>query len=184
MIIRQAKASEATQIAELINLAMLEITYQFIGKEDRNEANNFIAKFVAHENNQYSYQNIYVLEIDGRILGHLSIYDGASLKQLRQPILDYILHTYAIDYSPADETQAGEMYIDTFAVHPSMQGKGYGEKMLQFAIDKFNRIESKTVGLLVDNDNPNAKRLYERLGFKTIKEVEIFGKKMEHMQYA
>ena len=184
MIIRPAKASEAHIIAKLINLAMLEITFQFIGKEDKQEADNFIAKFVAQENNQYSYQNIYVLEENNQILGQISIYDGALLHALRKPILKDILNSYGIDYTPADETQAGEIYIDTFAVHPSTQGKGYGKKLLDFAIDKFVKEETKVLGLLVDNDNPNAKRLYERLGFKVVNEIEIFGKKMEHMQYA
>ncbi len=182
MIIRQARSTDAEQIAELINLAMLEITYQFIGREDIKEANKFIERFVSLEDNQYSYENIHILEEDGQIVGQISIYNGALLKQLRQPVLDYIYKTYNIDYRPADETQSGEFYIDTFAVHPSTQGKGYGKKLLQFAIDKFAIKESKKLGLLVDNDNPDAKRLYKRLGFEVINEVEIFGKTMEHMQ--
>lgn len=184
MLIRPALPSEAMPIASLINLAMLEITYQFIGKEDLQEADNFIAKFVAQQNNQYSYQNTFVLEEDGQIIGQISIYEGALLQQLRKPILNDIFHTYGITYQPVDETQAGEWYIDTFAVHPSAQGKGCGKLLLQFAIDKFVKEEGKVLGLLVDNDNPDAKRLYERMGFKVMNEVEIFGKKMEHMQYA
>ena len=184
MNICQAKPTEAKEIAELINLAMLEITYQFIGCKDKAEANKFIAKFVAQKNNQYSYENIHVLEVNGEIVGQISIYDGALLNSLRQPILDYIFKTYQINYNPADETQSGEFYIDTFAVHASAQGKGYGKKLLQFAIDKYAIKEGKKLGLLVGNDNPDAKRLYHRIGFKVINEIEIFGKKMEHMQIA
>ena len=182
--IRQALPKDAASIAKLINLAMLEITYQFIQKEDKEEADNFIAYFVGRQDNQYSYQNIWVMEEDGNIVGQISMYDGASLKALRQPVLNRIKTEYHNDYYPSDETQAGEIYIDTFGVDPIHQGKGFGKKLLQFAIDKVVKQEHKILGLLVDNDNPDAKRLYERLGFQVVNEIDIFGKKMEHMQYA
>ena len=184
MYIRPATQEDAIIIAKLINLAMIEITYQFIGKEDENEANDFIAHFVRQNNNQYSYENIYVIASDKEIIGQICLYDGGKLQALRKPILDKIKQDFKINYQAADETQAGEIYIDTFAVLPNYQGQGIGKKLLEFAIDKVVKQDRKTLGLLVDNDNPAAKRLYERLGFNVVNEVEIFGKKMEHMQYA
>ncbi|MCA5006615.1 GNAT family N-acetyltransferase [Sphingobacterium bovistauri] len=184
MHIRPARKSEALQIAELINLAMLEITYQFIGEENVDKANEFLAHFIAQENNQYSYENIYIAEEDGLILGQISMYDGGKLKELRQPIWDKIKVDRGIDYWSEDETQAGEIYIDTFAVSPLTQGKGIGKQLLQYAIDDIVMKQHKVLGLLVDNDNPDAKRLYERIGFKVVNEVNIFGKNMEHLQYA
>jgi ribosomal protein S18 acetylase RimI-like enzyme len=185
MFIRPAKKTEATQIAELINLAMLEITYQFIGEENRDKANAFLAHFVAQENNQYSYQNIFVAtEENGSIIGQISIYDGAKLHALRQPILDKIKADRGVEYWAEDETQAGEFYIDTFAVSPIAQGKGVGKQLLQYAIEEIAHKQRQILGLLVDKDNPNAKRLYERIGFKVVNDIHIFGKDMEHMQYA
>ena len=90
MTIRTAEKQEALQIAELMNLAMLEITYQFIGEENTTKANEFLAHFVAQENNQYSYENIYVAVEEEIILGQISLYDGAKLHELRQPIWDKI----------------------------------------------------------------------------------------------
>ncbi len=184
MIIRPAHKEEAQQIAELLNLTMLEITYQFIGEEDSVKANDFLAYFIAREDNQYSYQNIFVAEEEGTLVGQISLYDGAYLHQLRQPIWDKIKSDRNIDYWAEDETQAGEIYLDTIAVSPLVQGKGIGKQLLQFAIDEYVEKQNKVIGLLVDNDNPNAKRLYERMGFRVVKEKKIFGKIMEHMQYA
>ena len=184
MHIRPAQKSDAQAIAELINLAMLEITYQFIGEENREKANAFLAYFVAKENNQYSYENIFVAEDQGKIIGQISIYDGAKLQELRQPIWDKIKADRGIDYWAEDETQAGEMYIDTFAVCPTMQGKGIGKLLLQFAIAEHVEKQHKVLGLLVEKDNPNAKRLYEIMGFKVVNDIHIFGKDMEHLQYA
>src|SRR5690606_10426238 len=86
MIIRSAQKLEAKQIAELMNLAMLEITYQFIAEENSEKANDFLAYFIAQEDNQYSYQNIFVAEENDQIVGQISLYDGADLHRLRKPI--------------------------------------------------------------------------------------------------
>ncbi|WP_159637699.1 GNAT family N-acetyltransferase [Sphingobacterium composti Ten et al. 2007 non Yoo et al. 2007] len=184
MIIRPALKFEADKIAKLMNLAMLEITYQYLGEENIEMANAFLAHFVAQENNQYSYQNIHVAEENNEIIGQISIYDGAKLQELRQPIWDKIKADRDVDYWAENETQAGEMYIDTFAVSLLAQGKGIGKKLLRFAIDEFVINQKKVLGLLVDKDNPAAKRLYEKIGFKVVNDIRIFGKEMEHMQYA
>jgi len=165
-------------------MAMLEITYQFIGKEDQEEANRFINDLVKEKNNQYSYQNIFVLQEGDEILGQISIYDGARCEELREAVWHQIEKRYGFTYTAAPETAAGEMYIDTFAISPATRGRGLGKLLLQFAIDYYVKQQHKILGLLVDNENPNAKRLYESMGFKVIDERNIFGKKMEHMQYA
>ena len=184
MIIRPAQPSDAPALAKLINMAMLEITYQFIGKEDQNEANAFIESLVMQKNNQYSYENIFVLQEVDQIIGHICIYDGSNFELLRQNVLDNIKQKYGHDYMAEAETGAGEMYIDTFAISPTVRGKGLGKQLLQFAIDHYVIQQHKVLGLLVDNDNPTAKKLYLGMGFKVVEERDIFGKKMEHMHYA
>lgn len=184
MIIRPARPEDASRLAELINMAMIDITYQFIGKDDEAEANRFIMSLVKESNNQYSYQNIFVIQELNKIIGHISIYNGDHFTQLRQKVWDTIKEKYGHSYQAEDETAPGEMYIDTFAICPSERGKGLGKELLQFAIDYYVTKQKKILGLLVDNDNPNAKKLYQSIGFKVVEERNIFGKKMEHMQYA
>jgi len=94
MIIRPATPEDSPQIAALINMAMLEITYQFIGKEDQEEANRFINDLVKEKNNQYSYQNIFVLQEGDEILGQISIYDGARCEELREAVWHQIEKRY------------------------------------------------------------------------------------------
>ncbi len=183
MQIRKAKKEDAIQIAELMILAMTEIVYQFIGKEDFEEGKKFLKTLIEQEKNQYSYECIFVVENQDGILGQICLYPGAQLEQLRQPVLDYIKTQYAIDYEVANETQAGEIYVDTIAVSATAQGKGIGKLLLNHVIEEYVHKNKEVVGLLVDFDNPDAKRLYEKLGFVVKKELSIFGKKMEHMQY-
>ncbi|MEG1238492.1 MAG: hypothetical protein RSD30_13085, partial [Flavobacterium sp.] len=112
MIIRKAAASDSKYIAPILLLAMEDIIYKFICKDDYNSALEFLQHFVETENNQYSYQNCYVAEADNEIIGAVNLYDGADLQKLRNPIIEYVRNNYNPDFNPEDETQAGEYYID------------------------------------------------------------------------
>jgi len=54
--------------------------------------------------------------------------------------------------------------------------------MLRFLINEYVNNRNKTLGLLVDKDNPQAKKLYLRLGFVPVGEKTLAGKSMEHLQ--
>lgn len=54
--------------------------------------------------------------------------------------------------------------------------------MFKFLIDEFVNKRNKILGLLVEEENPNAKRLYEKLGFIVVGEKTLMGKKLDHMQ--
>ena len=48
------------------------------------------------------------------------------------------------------------------------RGKGVGKQLLTYGIEKYNVNE-----LTVNEQNPNAKRFYEHLGFKVYKRTEL-----------
>ena len=131
---------------------------------------------------QYSYNNCFVIENNQKVIAALNIYDGKDLTILRKPVLDYLQTHYNRTIHPEDETQAGEFYIDTFGVDTSVQGKGIGTALLKYVIEYYVKDRGETIGLLVDLDNPNAKRLYEKLGFITIGRQTLMGHTLEHMQ--
>jgi len=53
---------------------------------------------------------------------------------------------------------------------------------LQFLIDEYVYKSNETLGLLVDKDNPAAKKLYLKLGFEFVGNKTFAGKQMEHLQ--
>ena len=121
-------------------------------------------------------------EINSEVVAAVNLYDGARLEELRQPVIEHIRREFSQDFKPEDETQVGEHYIDSLGVNTSHRGKGVGSKVLQFLIDEYANKQGKTLGLLVDEENPNARRLYLKMGFKTTGLKFLFGKCMEHLQ--
>lgn len=184
MIIRKASAKDSIYIAPLLLLAMEDIIYTFINKTDYDTALNFLSYFVQKENNQYSYQNCFVAEKDNIIIGAVNLYDGAKLQLLRQPVIDYVKDNYNSNFNPEDETQKGEYYIDTLGVSPAQQGQGTGSKMLHYLIDKYAIKNKHVLGLLVEEDKPDAKKLYLKLGFKVVGKKKLAGKNLDHLQIA
>lgn len=182
MLIRKAKPEDSGTIASLVILAMEEIFYSFIGEESREKAVQLLEWLIREKNNQYSYENCWVAGLEGRIVAAAIVYDGAALHELRKPVAARIAELFHRDFNPEDETQAGEFYIDSVAVAPDQQGRGTGTKLFQFLIDEFVNRRGETLGLLVDRDNPDAKRLYLKLGFKIAGEKMLAGKSMEHLQ--
>ncbi|MGC1633320.1 MAG: GNAT family N-acetyltransferase, partial [Gelidibacter sp.] len=161
---------------------MEDIVCEFIGQKNSEKAKAFLLHFVQKENNQYSYQNCFVVEEDHQIIAAVNIYDGSELIHLRAPIIQYIERHFSKAFNPEDETQPGEFYIDSLGVNPNQQGKGIGGKLLQFLIHYYVIQSNKTIGLLVEENNPNAKRLYLKLGFEPVGEKTLVGKKLVHLQ--
>lgn len=182
MTIRKATFEDSEFIATHLLLAMEEIIYKFIGIKEYKTAYYFLLHFVETENNQYSYQNCFVAIDQDEIIGAVSVYDGAKIHTLRKPVVDYVRLNFNPDFDPEDETQSGEFYIDSLGVNPKCQGKGIGSKILQFLIEEYVTQNNLTLGLLVEEENPSAKKLYLKLGFKIVGVKTLVGKTLEHLQ--
>jgi ribosomal protein S18 acetylase RimI-like enzyme len=179
-MIRPALPIDAKRIVPLILLAMDKLAAKFANSEDVQVQTDLFLHFVKQTGNQYSYQNILVNEDNGEINGMIIAYNGGRLEELRQPFLNYITQNHGFTGTPEAETQAGEYYIDCLAVSPDKQGCGIGRKLIKAMCDVIAVKGHKTVGLLVSN--PDAKRLYESLGFEVQNTVTLLGGKHEHMQ--
>jgi ribosomal protein S18 acetylase RimI-like enzyme len=183
MLIRKATPKDSSVIATYLMLAMEDIVYQFIGENSREKAIQFLERLTSKKNTQYSYENCWIAELENEIAGVAVVYEGAKLLELREPVAKEIKSMFGRDFNPEDETQEGEFYIDCMAVSPHQQGKGIGSKLFDFLIDEYVYKQNETLGLLVDKDNPSAKKLYLKLGFEVVSEKTLAGKEMEHLQF-
>lgn len=132
------------------------------------------------EDSQYSYRNaLKAVTDDGLIAGIIIAYDGGKLHELRKQFFRRFKQEFGheIDHV-TDETEPGEWYIDSLAVFPEFRGQSIGSRLLQAAIDR-SPADLKA-GLLCSKTNPQAARLYEKLGFKCVGERPFFGELMNH----
>lgn len=181
--IRPAEVCDVKSVAPLIVQAMGDLACSYVGKSYEEEAIPLFEKLFALTENQYSHDHTLVYEEEGEILGSITAYKGESLYEYRRKLMQIIEDEYQITgLHLEDETQAGEFYLDTLSVSPNAQGKGIGTKLIKAMIKKAIQESHSRVGLLVDKENPHAKRLYERLGFQVIKTVRLVESDFEHMQ--
>lgn len=186
MNIRNAGREQSGDIARLIMTAMTdECCLHFVGQgQTLDDFCRVMTRLVERDDTQYSYRNALVAtDSQGTVTGICVSYDGALLRQLRAPFIEAAKTDFGRDFSGMeDETQAGELYIDSLAVKPEYRGQGIASALLRATIDKARQMGLPATGLLVDCGNPGAERLYRSLGFEYINDAAWGGHPMKHMQ--
>ncbi len=71
----------------------------------------------------------------------------------------------------AIEESPDEIYLATIQLLPQWQGRGIGSAIVRSILER-GAIAGKPVTLRVLHSNPRATRLYELLGFKTVRAIE------------
>jgi ribosomal protein S18 acetylase RimI-like enzyme len=74
-----------------------------------------------------------------------------------------------------NRSEDGNAFISYCGVSPSHQGKGYGSKLLKMAIHSIFQVDFPAIQLYVDTWNKDARRLYDRLGFKQVGSAVVAG---------
>ena len=120
--------------------------------------------------------------VDGVEVGAIVGYNGAQLQELRNGTFAVLRRLIGRTPTIADETEAGEYYLDSVAVLPEYRGMGVGQALISALCDKAFADGHERVGLIVDFDNPQAEKLYTALGFERVGTRLFFGHKMWHLQ--
>ena len=141
-----------------------------------------LTEIAANKDTQYSWQQALVAEVEGVAAGAIVGYDGALLGTLREGTFAVLRERIGRVPTIANETEAGEYYLDSVAVLPKFRGMGIGQALIAAFCDKAFTEGHERVGLIVDFDNPQAQRLYTSLGFERVGTRMFFGHRMWHLQ--
>ena len=183
--IRGGKPTDATAISDLIIQAMPEECCQFFYGESHTleDFRSLMTELVGRTDTQYSHQNcLCAVDAEDNVVGICVSYDGGRLHELRRVFISLAKEAFGIDHSGIDdETEAGELYIDSLATNPDHRGKGIATQLIEATAVKASKMGIERVGLLVDKGNPNAERLYLRCGFKYQNDNSWGGHAMKHL---
>ena len=182
--IREASKSQAAEIASLIMTAMTDDCCLYFcgegyGLEDFHK---MMTMLVERENSQYSYRNTLVAMDADKVVAISVSYDGGCLHELRRAFIEAAKEQIGKDHSGMDdETQAGELYLDSLAVLPEYRRQGIARKLLLATKERANLLDLPRVGLLVDKDNPVGEALYTSVGFQYVNDNQWGGHPMKHL---
>ncbi|GAA4199695.1 N-acetyltransferase [Pedobacter jeongneungensis] len=183
-MIRPASPADAEEVVPLIIQAMGKLAHKLTNVDEEKVLIEIFTYFFQLKGNQYSYENTLVYEEEGKVLGSLNAYDGGKLPELRKPFLNYVAECYQTsNLNQGTETETGEFYLDSISVNPTAQGKGIGKQLIISGIDWAEKLGHHTVGLLVENNNPDAQRLYKKMNFVIQNEKQFMGGLYHHMVF-
>jgi DNA-3-methyladenine glycosylase I len=182
--IREANKSQAAEIARLIMMAMTDDCCLYFCGEGYglDDFCKMMTMLVEREDSQYSYRNTLVAMDADKVVGISVSYDGDRLHELRRAFIKASKEYVGKDHSGMDdETQAGELYLDSLAVLPDYRRQGIARKLLLATKGRANRLSLPCVGLLVDKDNPVGEAVYTSVGFQYVNDNQWGGHPMKHL---
>jgi ribosomal protein S18 acetylase RimI-like enzyme len=186
-MIRKALVSESKDCIKLIYMSGKDMfSYFLIQKEPK--IYDLIEMFYTKPDLLFSSQNVHVKVDNGKVCGMLLTIPAKNMKKLNNNTLRYVnelieingfinlikmlfrqrLERY-IDVFKVDD----EYYISNIAVFKEAQGKGYGVELLNRAEELAISEGYKKLSLAVEFYNTNAKRVYEKFGFRIVQTIKF-----------
>ena len=180
-ILRDARPSDAAFLADCILAGMHFADFEDVPSGLRER----LAECERREDTLYTYAHTRIAEVDGHPAGALLSYPGALYKELKERTFKEFWPAFFEQFADDDpETEAGEYYLDSLAVHPAYRKQGIGRALLEDGIriglsQGYNRI-----ALVADSDYPHLIRLYASIGFVPADHRHAFGTDFQRMIYS
>ncbi|MEY3731705.1 MAG: hypothetical protein RLZZ57_2461 [Pseudomonadota bacterium] len=178
--IRHAKPEEADVVSGLIHSAGPEI-YDYVFGEGRQGAREFIAAECRSVRGLCGYATLLVAVHAEQVVGVACFFDATEHGKMQRATLRNILLHYgfrrfwsvfarAWNVAPVlSRPGPQELCLRNFAVAPEKRGQGIGSALIRHGIAEARVRGLRRLILDVAENNPKARALYARLGFKSAK---------------
>lgn len=184
IIIRDARPSDAPFLAECIFAGMHLYDFEKIVNDDLADAMENITQSEGREDTLYTYSRTRVAEVGGKPAGALLSYPGEIYKDLKEKTFrEYWPDFFSLYGNDEPETDPGEYYLDSLAVHPDYRRMGIGRALLEDGIKIGLSHGFNKIALVADSDYPHLIRLYESIGFVHAEHRHAFGSDYLRMIY-
>jgi len=180
-VIRKAHPSDNKQIAELCYMIWQDMELEMVKEITKERVLNALEESIVNIRYRAFYDNVWVYEKDNQVAGCIIAYDGAQEMALEATWNDLPLEEDMKAYGtplPIKEAKDDEWYIETVATFPEYRGQRIATQLFEHLIDTY---PNRKWSLNCDYDNPKARKLYERLGFKWVEDIDLYGHNYLHM---
>lgn len=163
---RQATPADAGALAELINFAGEGLPLYLWERmaEPGESAWDVGRRRARRETGAFSYRNAVVAERAGRVVGGLVTYRVADEPET----IDAETPGIFVPLIELENRVPGSWYVNVLAVYPLHRGRGLGGQLLEIAAEQARENDSRGESIIVSDANTGARRLYERVGYRTI----------------
>ncbi len=133
---------------------------------------------------EFGFDNHYVATVDGEVVATGACFSGQDTFAFTRAALHQIIKVYGIASGIrvvrrglqveriVQPPRADLHYIAHLGVRPDLQGQGIGTDMLNRLLERGVELRRSIAALDVAVTNPRAQALYEREGFRVVREIE------------
>jgi ribosomal protein S18 acetylase RimI-like enzyme len=173
---RPAQPEDATLASRLIFDTFPKMAAYIIGLGDARRARKVLKKIFGTPGHRLSYEFTEMICEDGNVVGMFIAYPGHDLTRLGWRMARLILKEYrfaeklkvfqrSLPVIFIQEAAYDEYLLSNLAIKKSARDQGIGAKVMPYIVEKARQAGFHKLALMVDIENGDAKRFYERHGF-------------------
>ncbi len=165
-LIRPASVQDVATLAELVNFAGEGLPLYLWTKmaKDGEDPWSVGRARAGREKGSFSYRNAVIVENDGRAAACLI---GYPLSEEPEAIDEANMPAMFVPLQQLENLAPGTWYVNVLASYPQWRKKGFGTALLEHA-ERLAVAEGvrKGMSVIVADNNIDARRLYERMGYR------------------
>ncbi|MBB6019935.1 ribosomal protein S18 acetylase RimI-like enzyme [Paenibacillus sp. JGP012] len=180
------KASPESEVGgKLTEMALDYMKFSLAGSREPAVINRTFRKLWKARNNRFSHEHAYEAVRDGKTLGMIMCYPTTLMNKLAMPtfsqlfdlhkwkLIAYNLRHFKEFYTMVTlkEGEHDEYHISTIATLPESRGLGIGTELIRHAEKQAKLQGFAKSSLTVKQENAGAIKLYERLGYQKVGEI-------------
>lgn len=164
-VVRKATAADYSELADLANLAGGD-TLSFIAKgiDPTSDARLIYRDMIASPTGLFSYQNCFVAELDGRIVGLANGFPAKAIENDRMGIKLTAREEHLEARTRLNDPHS--YLLNNIAVDPAHHRRGVGTRLLEAVVEEARQQYFSSITLHVWADNADAIAFYQERGFR------------------
>jgi len=183
--IQTAQIKDVPQIVTLVKVILEEMELPALHELSDEQLTKLFEKTFSSPEYQGDLANLIVAKDQDEVLGMMFGYIGKNEQQLFNVFSRYYtelgIPEKTVIFSDR-EADADEWYLNTLCVDAHHRGEGIGTQLLNYLPTVAKQVHTNEVGLLVDFENPQAAKLYQRIGFKKDRVQIVAGHNYNHLK--